>query len=280
VHDARKIVRTLFVAQALSSTGFLASATITSIVGADLSGRPEWAGVPAAVDQLGVATASLMLGYAMDPLGRRGALGTGFAIGAVGAGIAGWAIVTGTFLGFLCGLALMGPANAAASLSRFVAAEVHPSHERGRAIANVVVGGTAGTLIWPLLSVSLGPWLARLGVGDLTWPYVVSLTLLALTSLVIGVFLRPDPRDIARVLSEENRHEIPATGSIRAAPLTQILQRPGVIVAIGSMVCAHAVMVMVVIIAAHEKPTMVCPRFRSRRRLILGCSPRFFRKTD
>ncbi len=159
--NSRKITWTLSIAHALSSTGFLASATVTSIVGADLSGRTEWAGVPSAVYLLGAAAASLALGYVMDMLGRRKALAIAYAIGAAGAAIAAWSIVARTFPGFLCGLALMGPGNAAAGLSRFVAAEVHPPRERGRAIAIVVVGGTAGTLIWPLLSVSLGPWLAQ-----------------------------------------------------------------------------------------------------------------------
>jgi MFS family permease len=250
VHAAKKITWTLFVAQALSSTGFLAPATINSIVGADLSGRPEWAGVPAAVYQVGIACASLVLGYAMDRLGRRGALAIGFAIGALGAGVAGWAVITGTFFGFLCGLALMGPANAAAALSRFAAAEVHPPHQRGRAIANVVIGGTAGTLIWPLVSVSIGPWLVRLRLNDLTWPYIISLTLLALTSLVIFVFLRPDPRDIARALDEQDRLNNPLTSSTGAASLLEIIRRPGAVVAIGSMVFAHSVMIMVMVITS------------------------------
>jgi MFS family permease len=250
VHVARKITWTLFVAQALSSTGFLASATVTSIVAADLSGRAEWAGVPSALYQLGVAAASLILGYVMDRVGRRRALATGFAIGAVGAGVAGWAIATGTFLGFLCGLTLMGPANASSGLSRFVAAEVHPPQHRGRAIANVVIGGTAGTVIWPLLSVSLGPWLARLHFNDLIWPYLVSLTLLVLASIVIMVFLRPDPRDIARELAERGDLTASAASGGRSATLFEILQRPGAIVAIGSMVLAHAVMVMVMVITS------------------------------
>jgi MFS family permease len=260
VRVAQKITLTLFAAQALSSIGFLASATINSIVGADLSGRPEWAGVPSAVYQLGIAGAALLLGYAMDRWGRRGALGAAYAIGAVGAGIAAASVVTRTFLGFLCGLALMGPANAAAALSRFVAAEVHPPHERGRAIANVVIGSTAGTLIWPLISLSLGPTFARLKLSDLTWPYIVSIVLIGLTSVVIFVFLRPDPRDVARTLAEESRHESSAGG---ATALQEILSRPGAIVAIGSMVLAHAVMIMVMVITSlhmrnhqHSVPTI------------------------
>jgi MFS family permease len=163
--------------------------------------------------------------------------------------MAAWAIVSRTFVVFVCGLALMGPASASAGLSRFVAAEVHPVHERGRAIATVVVGGTAGTLIWPLLSVSLGPWLARFNVSDLLWPFAVSVALLALAAVVITVFLRPDPRDIARAIALQDSiasREATAT----AASLGQILQRRGAVVAIASMVVGHAVMVMVMVITS------------------------------
>jgi MFS family permease len=248
--EPRKLTWTLSIAHALSSTGFLASSTVTSIVGADLSGRTEWAGVPSAVYLLGVAASSLTLGYVMDRLGRRNALATGFAIGACGALVAAWAIVARTFAGFVGGLALMGPASAAAGLSRFVAAEMHPPHERGRAIATVVVGGTAGTLIWPLLSVSLGPWLARFNLSDLLWPFAVSIVLLAMAALVIAALLRPDPREIARAVAQQHEAVTRSTSVGAAASLGRILQRRGAVVAIVSMVAAHAVMVMVMVITS------------------------------
>ena len=250
VRDARKITWTLFVGQALSSTGFLASATVTSIVGAELSGRAEWAGLPSAAYQLGVAAAAFIIGHLMDPLGRRVALTAGFAVGAAGAAIAGWAIAARTFSGFLVGLTLMGPANAAAALSRFVAGEVHLPQERGRAIANVVIGGTAGTVLWPILSVTLGPWLASIGRSDLIWPYLVSTTLLVLTAVVITVFLRPDPRDIARSIVPADRADGSSIGEPRTIALSQILRRPGVVVAMASMMTGHAVMVMVMVITS------------------------------
>lgn len=232
----------------MSSTAFLAAATVTSIIGADLSGRTEWAGVPSAVYLLGVAASSLILGYAMDRVGRRRALATGFAVGAFGAAIAAWAIVSRHFPGFLLGQALMGPGSAAAGLSRFVAAEVHPPQARGRAIATVVVGGTAGTLIWPLLSVLLGPRLARLNVSDLLWPFGFSSLLLLLASAVLTIFLRPEPREIARALAQQDPQGARQTGS--AASLAEILRRPGAIVAMASMVLGHAVMVMVMVITS------------------------------
>jgi MFS family permease len=247
VNPARKITWTLFVASALSSTGFLASATVTSIVGAELSGRAEWAGVPAAVYQLGVAAASFALGYAMDRIGRRRALAVAFVAGMMGSAIAAWAIAARTFPGFLLGLALMGPANAAAALSRFVAAEVHAPEHRGRAVANVVVGGTAGTLIWPVLSVTLAPWLARMHVSDLTWPYLVSMTLLGMTALVLAAFLRPEPRDVALALAGGAE---PTPADVDGSALLSIVRRPGAVVSMGSMVCAHAVMIMIMVITS------------------------------
>jgi MFS family permease len=245
---SRKLTYTLAIAHALSSTGFLAASTVTSIIGADLSGRTEWAGVPSAVYLVGVATASLLLGYAMDLIGRRNALSIGYATGVCGAAIAVWAVLSRTFTGFLVGLALMGPASAAAGLSRFVAAEVHPPDERGRAIALVVVGGTAGTLIWPLLSVSAGEWLARLGISDMVWPFGFSLMLLTLACLVIVVFLRPDPRDVARALADAGPQGVARAES--AVSLAAVFRRPGAIIAMTSMISAHAVMVMVMVITS------------------------------
>jgi hypothetical protein len=49
---ARKITFVLFLAQSLASAGFIAAATVNSIVGATLGGNP-WADVPSAVFLLG-----------------------------------------------------------------------------------------------------------------------------------------------------------------------------------------------------------------------------------
>lgn len=246
MRDTQKITWTLSLAHALSSTAFLAAATITSIVGADLSGRPELAGLPSAVFQLGVAASALALGYTMDRLGRRRTLSIGFVVGSFGAALAAWAIVARTFTGFLYALALMGPASAAAGLSRFVAAEVHPVQERGRAIAMVVVGGTAGTLVWPLVSVGLGPLLARRHLSEFVWPFGMSMVLLALASVVLTVFLRPDPGVLAMTIAPHSGDARPPGG--RPSSLGAILQRPGASVAMASMIAGHAIMVMVMVI--------------------------------
>jgi hypothetical protein len=46
---ARKITSILFAQQSLASAGFIAAATLNSIVGKELSQNSSWAGVPTAV---------------------------------------------------------------------------------------------------------------------------------------------------------------------------------------------------------------------------------------
>ena len=122
---ARTITTTLFIAHSLGSAGFLAAGTVSSIVGAHLSGRTAWAGLPTAIYLLGSAVAAFGWGHANDWLGRRGSLVLGLGLGVIGGGLAGTAVVVASFGLFLAGLALMGTAQAALQLARFAAAEVH-----------------------------------------------------------------------------------------------------------------------------------------------------------
>ena len=78
---ARKITFTLFLAMSLGSAGFLVAATVNTIVGADISGNPAWAGLPAAMFTLGTALSAFLLGFAMERFGRRLGMLMGLAAG-------------------------------------------------------------------------------------------------------------------------------------------------------------------------------------------------------
>jgi MFS family permease len=245
---ARKTVWTLFAAQCFGSVAFLAVLTVNSIIGAKLSGNPSWGGVPTAVYQLGAALAALGWGVGMDRLGRRGGLTLGVAVGVIGAGLAGGAVVVGSLIIFLVGMVLIGMANSALNLARFAAAEVHPPEERGRAISNVVIGGTAGTLFWPILSRLVGGWAKAAGVNELVWPYGVGAILLVMAAVIIFILLRPDPRDVGRELaahpSAQNQSSAPARS------ILQILREPAAFVAMAAMVIGQTVMVMLMVITS------------------------------
>jgi MFS family permease len=196
--SARRIALTLFVAQSLGSAGFIAAATLTSILGAKLGGEAGWAGVPGAIYLLGAAGAAFLWGYLMDAIGRRNAIAAGLALGVIGAGLAFGAAASGSLGWFLGGMALVGVASAALTLGRFAAAEVHPPQARGRAISNMVIGGAVGAVVGPLL-VSPSGQLARLsGVDELAGAFAASAALLAVAGAVVLVGLRPDPRDLGR----------------------------------------------------------------------------------
>ena len=245
---ARRFTLTLFTAQSLGSAGFLAAATINAIVGARLSGHLAWAGMPSAVYQGGAALAAFAWGHLMDRLGRRRTLALGTVAGAVGAAIASLAITRGSFGAFLCGLLFMGFANSALQLGRFVAAEVHPPTEKGRAISNVVLGGTVGALFGPALVGPAGRWAVSQGVDELAGPYVGSAMLLLAACGVILFGLRPEPREVARMVAA--RHPVPGAVTGPTRPSREVLRDPGVAVAIVTMVSAQVVMVMLMVITS------------------------------
>jgi len=170
---AKKITAVLFLVQSLSSAGFIAVFTINALVGVELSGQRALAGVPEAVRVLGQAFAALAWGYTMERIGRRRGLAMGQVVGVVGSGIAGAAVIAHSFPVFLLGMVLMGMARASADLGRFAAAEVHLPAERGRAISNVVVGGTVGSVVGPLLVGPTGHWALGVGFPELAGPYSV-----------------------------------------------------------------------------------------------------------
>ena len=245
---ARKITAILFTQQSLASAGFIAAATLNSIVGKELSGHSDWAGVPSAVYLLAGAFAALMWGYVYDAVGRRNGLTAGLCFGAVGSGIAFYAIAVHSFPVFLTGMVLMGIANAAVQLGRFAAAEVNRPEHRGRAISNVVIGGTVGSVIGPFVAGPAGALVKSFTGDELAGAYLVSLVLFAIAALVVFVGLRPDPREVGREVAEKFPEAATGLGEVRSA-LT-ILRQPAAMVAVISMAVGQVVMVLVMVITS------------------------------
>jgi MFS family permease len=239
---ARRITVTLFATQSLVSAAFVASGTVSVIVGAQLSGNLAWAGVPSSVTQLGTACAALAVAATTDRIGRRWGLALGLAVGVLGTGLAVGAIVAGAFSLFLGGAVLLGVASAAIRLARFAAAEVHPPESRGRAISNVVIGGSVGSVVGPLLIGPSGRWAQQVGLNELVGPYLAALVILALASLVIFIWLRPDPRDVGRRIAEYHPETVVRQGPTRS--VSQILRTPAAVVAVSAMVFSQVVMAM------------------------------------
>src|SRR5215211_3095329 len=206
---ARKITWILFANQSLASAGFIASATINSIIGAKLGGSPSYAGVPSAVYLLGGAFAASAWGYIMDRTGRRNGIVLGLVIGVIGNVLVLYAIFISSLFVFLFGMVLMGITNAAVALSRFAAAEVNIPKQRGAAISNVVLGGTFGAVFGPLLVGPMGTLAHSVGMDELAGAYIATLVLFAMAAVLVFVGLRPDPRELGREIAVQYPEETP-----------------------------------------------------------------------
>jgi MFS family permease len=247
---ARRITWVLFANQSLASAGFIASATLNSIIGAKLGGSPSLAGVPAAVYQVGAALAASAWGYAMDRIGRRNGMVAGLLIGVLGNALVLFAIGISSFFLFLIGMMLMGITNAAVVLGRFAAAEVNPPERRGAAISNVVLGGTFGAILGPLLVGPMGSIVHTLGMDELAGAYLATLGLFVIAAVVVFLGLRPDPHELGKQVAAQNPDPFVSASSGEARPIFEILRQPAALVAVAAMVLGQVVMVAIMVITS------------------------------
>lgn len=239
---ARKITISLFTGQSLVSAALIAVSTVAAIVGMELSGNAVWVGLPGATIKLANAGGAYLWGSVWDRIGRRGAISLGLITGTLGAGLTIVGIQAGSFLLFLSGLAALGVAQAAMQLGRFAAAEVHPPLERGRAISNVVIAGTVGAIVGPLMIAPSGQWAMGQGLNELSGPFAGALILFGLATLASYIGLRPDPLELGQEISRRYPEREEYNGTAR--PILDLVRLPSVSVAIAAMVLGTVVMVM------------------------------------
>lgn len=142
----------------------------------------------------------------------------------------------------------MGMARASADLGRFAAAEVHLPAERGRAISKVVLGGTVGSIMGPLLVGPAGEWSLIFGFPEFAGPYSIGFLVWGVAAILVFTGLKPDPREVGRELALLHPHTLPNQRMTRTLP--EILRQPGVIVAMATMVFSQMAMVMLMVMAS------------------------------
>ncbi len=194
-----KIVGTLLLSQSLLSASMILIFTVSSIEAVEMAGGDAaWTGVPSTVTLIASALVAYPIGWLMDRAGRRIGLTLGHLIGAGGALVSAWAVVTRSLPVFLLGVFILGLARGALELGRYAAADASPPARRGRAISLVVLGGTVGSVAGPSL-IALAYWLApRLNMPEIAAPWVMAAGFSALGAALLTLFLRPDPQQIAR----------------------------------------------------------------------------------
>jgi MFS family permease len=200
-------------------------------------------GLGPAVFLLAGAAAVGPAGRISDRVGRMPVIRFGFALGIAGPVVtaAGCAIESGVLV-FL-GLALCGAGQTIVLLSRAAAAEMFPPERRARGMSIVLFGVVSGAVWGPLV---FGPMFAgrSLTPHDLVVPWLAA-GAFTLVGLLVSFGVRPDPKQLSQIYAVSTESQAPA------APLREILRRPGVGTAMVAAVGSFAVMAGVMNLAGY-----------------------------
>jgi MFS family permease len=214
-------------------------AAVSSLTFVLVTGVEGLLGLGPAIFLTSGALAAVPAGRAMDRIGRLPVVGGGFLMAAAGCGLTALATNHGSTPLVILGFALTGAASGIALLIRTAAGDMYPPERRARGISYVLFGAVFGAILGPAV---FGPLFEGRDVeaSALTVPWLaaggISLVALGLVALV-----RPDPKRIAELIAG---HE-PGVAQPPAAPLREIVSRPGVRPAMLAALASFGVMVSV-----------------------------------
>lgn len=182
-------------------------------------------------------------GRLSDRVGRMPVIRGGFTLGIAGPLVtaAGCATSSGPLV--FVGLGLCGAAQSIVLLSRAAAAEMFPPERRARGMSIVLFGVVSGAIWGPLV---FGPMFSgrQLTAHDLVVPWIAA-GLFTSAGLLVSFGVRPDPKELSTV------YDAPEEAGEPAAPLREILRRPGVATAMVGAIGSFAIMAGVMNLAGY-----------------------------
>lgn len=239
----RRTVGTLSVTQMLSGVAVAGSLPAGALIAASLGGDGA-AGLAQTAGVLGAALLALPLAQLALSQGRRIALSTGYAIGALGAVTVVIGGTAGVLPVVLLGCLLLGVSTAAGYQGRYAATDLADEAHRGRALSIVVWAGTIGAVLGPNLLEFSGAQALRMGLPQLTGPFVLAAVVLVGASLILLMRLRPDPYLLARSIAA-------ASGAVTRPRLrdglAHLRKHRRAMLGIAAVSIGHVAMVMVMV---------------------------------
>jgi MFS family permease len=220
------------------------AAAVLSLTFVLVTGFESLLGLGPAIYLAAAALSALPAGQAMDRYGRIPVIAVGFLLGSVGCVVTAagthWELGAAVILGFV----LIGVSGAVTLLIRTAAGDLYPPERRARGISLVLFGAVFGAILGPAV---FGPLFADKDVeaDTLTVPWLAAGGL-SLVALALVLFVRPDPKVIGERISRGARplEAEPAAAPV-AAPLSEIVRRPGVVIALIAALASFGVMVSV-----------------------------------
>jgi MFS family permease len=230
----------LAAAMAVYSAVLQLVAAVSSLTFVLVTGVEGLLGLGPAIFLVASALAAVPAGRAMDRIGRRPVIAGGYVMATVGCALTALATSAGSTPALILGFALTGAANGIALLIRTAAGDMYLPERRARGISYVLFGSVFGAILGPAV---FGPLFSGhdVEVDALTVPWLAAGGL-SLIALALVLLVRPDPKRIAELLApaDAGGGEPPA-----AAPLREIVRRPGVRPAMLAALASFGVMVSV-----------------------------------
>jgi MFS family permease len=214
-------------------------AAVLSLTFVLVTGFESLLGLGPAIYLAAAALSALPAGRAMDRFGRIPVIAFGFVLGSVGCAVTAagthWESTAAVILGFV----LIGVSGAVTLLIRTAAGDMYPPERRARGISLVLFGSVFGAILGPAV---FGPLFSDKDVeaSTLTVPWLAA-SGMSLVALALVLFVRPDPKEIGERIGAKTQSDTPAS----AAPLSEIVRRPGVASAMVAALASFGVMVSV-----------------------------------
>jgi MFS family permease len=215
----------------------VAVATITLVL---VTGIESILGLGPAIFLTSGALAALPAGRLMDRVGRVPVIAGGFAVGIVACVLTALGCVVDSATLVILGFLGVGAMNGAVLLARTAAADMYPEDKKARAISYVLFGALFGAALGPLV---FRPLFAGkdLELDTLVIPWFAAAAM-CVVGLLVALGIRPDPRTIALELQRAGLAAGEPHTTEPAAPLGEILRRPGVPSAVLAALASFAVM--------------------------------------
>ena len=214
-------------------------AAVLSLTFVLVTGFKSLLGLGPAIYLAAAALSALPAGRSMDRFGRVPVIAVGFLLGSAGCTLTAAGTHWGSAVAVITGFVLIGSSGAVTLLIRTAAGDMYPPERRARGISLVLFGSVFGAVFGPAV---FGPLFSGKDVAasTLTVPWLAAAGL-SLVACALVLTVRPDTKVIAERISAGTQTEAPA----RAAPLSEIIRRPGVIPAMLAALASFAVMVSV-----------------------------------
>ena len=222
---AKRNILLLAISQALYSCCVITVFATAGLVGLMLAPSPGWATTPVTTFVLGSAITTIPASLLMQRLGRVPVFVFGASACVLGAAIAVYAILTGSFALFCLATALQGMFQATSGFYRFAAVEGATPDLKPIAISWVLAGGVVAAIAGTLISSHTADLFAPFTFAG---SYLAS-SLLALVAILV-LFLLKLPKPTAEEINGERR------------PWKELLAQPRLIVAMATAIISYAMM--------------------------------------